>query len=796
MSRSWCAYFGMALVVSSCAIDERRPGANGEGTESTPSDTAEENPPDGSELEPVTTDDGEGRGEPVGLSGVGDGGTRLEVDGANVGAAQCVDGSTESCGPPREEGVCQFGERTCTAGVWGDCVGSVSAGSRDCSSAEDNDCDGQPDNVVDDVCRCTVLSTQACDEHPGLDGSGQCRAGQQECVLGEGNLSSDWGACSGGVGPSTADSCTVAGDDADCDGIPNEGCGCIEGATVACGPDTDEGVCQRGTSTCRNGAFTACEGAVLPGRRNCDSALDNDCDGLADDTLDGSCACTIGDVQACGTHPDRDGNGPCRPGQQRCEAGAQGSISRFGACTGSVGPALRDSCTVAGDDADCNGTPNSGCQCIAGQGNAPCSGDANNSRCNAQGACVPCQANADCSLVSGGRIFCQAGSCVAARCGDAIVSAGEACDDGNTVNTDQCTNICRAAACGDGFVQAARGEECDDGARVPGDGCTPACEVAHAPLGATAFGGTHACMLQPNGEIICWGLNSNGQIGNRATSSALLGATRVADVADATQLSLGPANTCAVRRSGRLACWGLFFTPTPTDVSLTSVAQVAVASNQVCALHGTGRVSCAPSNAAFADMGLDAVTQIAAGNGQVCARRSDGTLRCWGSNNAGQLGTGQFTNPSPTPLLSIPTGVAEVVAGGEATCVRLLDGSAQCFGSGPLGSRTAAEVSSTPETVVNLQSPLRLASTSNGRCALLADQSVRCWGGGLLGAANDTVPVAIALPSRAVEIGAGSDLACAVLEDLSVHCWGPNLRVLGLTANAGGNQIPVELPVP
>ena len=39
---------------------------------------------------------------------------------------------------------------------------------------------------------------------------------------------------------------------------------------------------------------------------------------------------------------------------------------------------------------------------------------------------------------------------VEGRCGDGVVGAGEACDDGNEVNEDACTNRCEAARCGDG----------------------------------------------------------------------------------------------------------------------------------------------------------------------------------------------------------------------------------------------------------------------------------------------------------------------------------------------------------
>jgi len=59
------------------------------------------------------------------------------------------------------------------------------------------------------------------------------------------------------------------------------------------------------------------------------------------------------------------------------------------------------------------------------------------------------------------------------RCGDGIVDPGEACDDGNAIDTDGCSNICRAPACGDGTVQG--GEQCDDGNLDNGDGCEDDC---------------------------------------------------------------------------------------------------------------------------------------------------------------------------------------------------------------------------------------------------------------------------------------------------------------------------------
>jgi cysteine-rich repeat protein len=78
-------------------------------------------------------------------------------------------------------------------------------------------------------------------------------------------------------------------------------------------------------------------------------------------------------------------------------------------------------------------------------------------------------------------------------CGDGVVDPGEACDDGNNVDNDGCSQACtleddpsttsastststtNGPQCGDGVVDA--GEECDDGNLVDDDGCSLACTL-------------------------------------------------------------------------------------------------------------------------------------------------------------------------------------------------------------------------------------------------------------------------------------------------------------------------------
>jgi len=80
------------------------------------------------------------------------------------------------------------------------------------------------------------------------------------------------------------------------------------------------------------------------------------------------------------------------------------------------------------------------------------------------------------------------------RCGNARIESGEQCDDGNTIDDDACTAVCRNARCGDGAIQS--GVETCDGTSIPAGltceslgyaggapGCT-ACQIDTALCGA------------------------------------------------------------------------------------------------------------------------------------------------------------------------------------------------------------------------------------------------------------------------------------------------------------------------
>ncbi|MEZ4366568.1 MAG: hypothetical protein R2939_09810 [Kofleriaceae bacterium] len=123
--------------------------------------------------------------------------------------------------------------------------------------------------------------------------------------------------------------------------------------------------------------------------------------------------------------------------------------------------------------------------CLA-DGPAPCADGsvcADGLACAPAGGCVDgaqlaaCEGLADgddCLLAGVGAGTCVDGVCRVVACGDGRLDPGEACDDGNDVDDDECTNACARPTCGDGVVSG--DEACDAGAANGDDrACTSRC---------------------------------------------------------------------------------------------------------------------------------------------------------------------------------------------------------------------------------------------------------------------------------------------------------------------------------
>lgn len=96
-----------------------------------------------------------------------------------------------------------------------------------CGSAADGNCNGTPDN---EELACSVcipgVEFSSCNEHPGYDGVGACRAGARPCLPVGSRGAGVWGSCEGDIGPSI-EGCGPTSPDTDCNGIAGDGAGCL-----------------------------------------------------------------------------------------------------------------------------------------------------------------------------------------------------------------------------------------------------------------------------------------------------------------------------------------------------------------------------------------------------------------------------------------------------------------------------------------------------------------------------------------------------------------------------------------
>ncbi len=346
---------------------------------------------------------------------------------------------------------------------------------------------------------------------------------------------------------------------------------------------------------------------------------------------------------------------------------------------------------------------------------------------------------------------------------------------------------------------------------------------------AIAAGANHTCALTNGGGVKCWGLNTNGQLGNASNSDSNIPVNVNGLLNGVSGIGAGGAHTCSQLSAGGGKCWGsntggqlgngsTSDSNIPVNINTLSGVLNAIdgGDEHTCALTNSGGMFCWGRNnngrlgdGTFADKtspvqvsGLTSgVTAVSIGAQHSCAVLNEG-LKCWGNNSYGQLGDGTTTGqPSPTDVSGLSSGVVTVSGGEGHTCAVLSSGGLRCWGYnfyGQLGDGTSG-LYLAPVTVSGLSSGVNAISAGDSHtCVLTSGGGLKCWGGnnvGQLGNGSNTpsnLPLDVSgLTSGASAVTAGTSHTCALVSGGGVKCWGYN--VSGQLGN--GNNTTSKVPV-
>lgn len=274
--------------------------------------------------------------------------------------------------------------------------------------------------------------------------------------------------------------------------------------------------------------------------------------------------------------------------------------------------------------------------------------------------------------------------------------------------------------------------------------------------------------LKSNGTVWGWGNNFNAQLGDGTSFSPRTRPVQTAGLTNVKGIAAGEVFGAAVKTDGTVWIWGApvltgGFDLIMKPIQLSGIANVtaiaagdrhllmlktdktvwAIGTNSSGEL-GNGNAT-TRSTTPVQVAGLSNVARIAAGEQFSVALKEDGTIWAWGINVNGQLGPGggnmDFSaHPNPVQVTGLPGGMANITAG-QAFCLALAgDGTIWSWGnntSRQLGHGAGSSQTPTPAQIPNFGNVVAIAAGLHHSVGLKSDGSVWSWGLNLDGEFGD-----------------------------------------------------------
>lgn len=301
-------------------------------------------------------------------------------------------------------------------------------------------------------------------------------------------------------------------------------------------------------------------------------------------------------------------------------------------------------------------------------------------------------------------------------------------------------------------------------------------------LASLSLSGGFTCAVDMEGRAFCWGSDNHaGQLGN-GTNAPSDAPMRVKTGARFLQVVTGGAHACGLTTQDRVLCWGdnsqsqLGVTTTDLDCTLLQSNGWTQDFGNDCSLVPVP----VQTDLKFVELGASAE--------HTCGRTREGTLWCWGAAFVG-LGDSAGTSRSDSLIrVAAPASFVSFGMGPYHTCASDAAGQGYCWGidgEGELGLGAAGGVSSNtvvPRPINSSTFIKRWALGQNHTCALTGGGEAICWGYGSSGQRGDSTtnvvqrdPTFVATSRRFTRIAAGGASTCALEAGTgAAWCWGEN----------------------
>jgi alpha-tubulin suppressor-like RCC1 family protein len=344
---------------------------------------------------------------------------------------------------------------------------------------------------------------------------------------------------------------------------------------------------------------------------------------------------------------------------------------------------------------------------------------------------------------------------------------------------------------------------------------------------SVSSGGAHNCGNLSSGEVVCWGQNSNGQLGDGTITNRFVSVPVLGDYSFS-QISMGSGSqSCGILQNGTVLCWGkngdgqlgngsVGDSSVPIFVAGEHNFSSIFAGTHTCGILQNGTALCWGDNGngeiGDGTTGTDRVfptsqlgnynfTQISLGDGHTCGILVNGSTFCWGYNSYGQLGDGTTTQRTSPVLVLGGNSFISIYAGGYHNCGILQNGTALCWGRnnfGELGNGSIGN-SNTPIFVSGTYNFSQISGGSLHNCGILQNGTALCWGRNSQGQLGDGTTTQREAPTLIIgnhnfsNVNSGSNHGCGILQNGTALCWGWNTAGILGDGTTTQRNVPTEI---